>query len=152
MSRVSRTTILRSAAQKKINGMCRSRGHKIAFFSSDIRGGIGQIFVDLQTHNYTPFPKPDTTPKPQTAQYPSLEVRKTSKSTRAPSNIGNRDGVIALTMLTSSLSRKWSIAISRTLHPQSNAEGAANEPLPGRGLSSESKRNSFGAITIALLK
>ncbi|GAQ84097.1 SMT3/SUMO-activating complex, AOS1/RAD31 component [Klebsormidium nitens] len=59
--------------QKKINGICRSRGHKVAFFSADVRGGIGQIFVDLQTHNYTPFPKPDTTPEPQTAQYPSLE-------------------------------------------------------------------------------
>jgi hypothetical protein len=64
-----------SDVQKSVNAICRSRPHKISFFSSDVRGGFGQIFVDLQEHTYTPFPKPDSTPEPQTDAFVSLEVR-----------------------------------------------------------------------------
>eukprot|EP00249_Psilotum_nudum_P002167 c15063_g1_i1 orf=39-1022(+) len=43
--------------RKQINAICRKRPHRIAFYTVDCRGTVGEIFVDLQKHSYTPQKK-----------------------------------------------------------------------------------------------
>lgn len=39
--------------QKRVNELCRKQTHRIAFYSVDVRGTCGSLFVDLRTHAYT---------------------------------------------------------------------------------------------------
>ncbi|KAK1258994.1 SUMO-activating enzyme subunit 1B-1 [Acorus gramineus] len=41
------------AAKKIINGICRKRSKRIAFYTVDCRASVGEIFVDLQNYTYS---------------------------------------------------------------------------------------------------
>ncbi|KAI5055103.1 hypothetical protein GOP47_0030248 [Adiantum capillus-veneris] len=56
-----------------VNGLCRKRSQKIAFFSVDCRGPLGEIFVDLQTHSYVLKTKENEPHSVQKLVYCSLE-------------------------------------------------------------------------------
>jgi hypothetical protein len=39
--------------QKHVNELCRKQAHRIAFYTVDVRGSCGSLFVDLRTHSFT---------------------------------------------------------------------------------------------------
>ncbi|MCO5569322.1 hypothetical protein L7F22_023034 [Adiantum nelumboides] len=56
-----------------VNGLCRKRTHRVAFFAVDCRGPLGEIFVDLQTHSYVLKTKENEPHSVQKLVYCSLE-------------------------------------------------------------------------------
>ncbi|KAK0590151.1 hypothetical protein LWI29_023274 [Acer saccharum] len=57
--------------KKLINEKCRKLSKRVAFYTVDCRDSCGEIFVDLQNHNYSKQ-KPEETIECQ-LQYPSVE-------------------------------------------------------------------------------
>ncbi|XP_011624873.1 SUMO-activating enzyme subunit 1B-1 isoform X1 [Amborella trichopoda] len=73
------------ATKKTIDGICRKRSKKIAFFTVDCRDSCGEIFVDLQNYVYNQK-KNDDNVECQ-FHYPSLEEAVAVPWNRLPKNV-----------------------------------------------------------------
>ncbi|KAG0565130.1 hypothetical protein M758_8G162400 [Ceratodon purpureus] len=59
--------------KKHVNELCRKQTHRIAFYTVDVRGTCGSLFVDLRTHSYTSKRAKDDKDVQLELSYPSFE-------------------------------------------------------------------------------
>lgn len=70
--------------KKHVNELCRKQTHRIAFYTVDVRGSCGSLFVDLRTHSFTSKRAKDNKDARHELSYPSFEESLTVRWSSMP--------------------------------------------------------------------